>query len=754
MTALLLLKLTLLLLASLGVARLLRQAPASSRHRFWSGVFPALLALPFLALVLPAVHVPIPAAWIVSSTADDTAEERPASREAPRTAAIDRQPVSPDAAAVADGRTSLHQPMQPTAERPDLRTGLLAAWAIGTGVALAMLVLSLARVRILSLDSDVLGDPAWRTAADDIGSRLGLRRPVRLLLSSAVTTPMAGGVFRPSIFLPDASPAWSAECRDIVLAHEIAHLVRHDPLRHVLARLTLACYWFHPLAWIAGRHASIAREEACDEAVLSLGTRPSTYARVLLDFADAVTPRSAAIGALPMVQPSMLEKRLMAILNDDGRPAARRTALLPVLAVTALTLAAAVAQPGAIAPPAAVSQAVQSSQETVPELSSSPSQETVPEPSFSPSERVPSWAPGPQTEIRFEGQISLARAQGSGTPGAACASELPGDRSFNGSMTVAPDGMREIVGWRGNDRVIQRTFDGLRVCMVAEDVGERDSTDHPSHWIDYASRIVLATERQGSVLRLDIVRERGGSQRATWIVNGAIRPVDRAFEEWRRQTLAVLDTTWEVSALRGQVSSLRGEISSIRGERSSLLGEISSLRGEVSSMRGEMSSVRGQESSLRGEISSIQGHLSSLRGAISSENGAISSLHGSRYGSDPADRTRIAARIAEHDKEIERIEQEIRAYDADARVAAVEKEIAAFNADGKVAAIEARIKAFDLDARIAEVERRISALDVDRRIAAIERQVDALDADRRVSQLEARRREELKRLEAAIAAIR
>jgi beta-lactamase regulating signal transducer with metallopeptidase domain/predicted nucleic acid-binding Zn-ribbon protein len=743
MTALLLLKLTLLLLASLGVARLLRRAPASSRHRFWSGVFPALLALPFLALVLPAVHVPIPAAWIVSNTADDTAEGRPASREAPRAAAIDRQPLSSDAAAaVADGRTSLQQSLPATAERPDLRTVLLAAWAIGTGIALAMLVLSLARVRILSLDAEVLCDPAWRTAADDIGSRLGLRRPVRLLVSSAVTTPMAGGVFRPSIFLPDASPAWSAERRDIVLAHEIAHLVRHDPLRHVLARLTLACYWFHPLAWIAGRHASIAREEACDEAVLSLGTRPSTYARVLLDFADAVTPRSAAIGALPMVQPSMLEKRLTAILNGDGRPASRHAALLPVLGVTALTLAAAVAQPAAVAAPTVVQQAAQSPQEI------------VPEPSSSPSEVAPSWAPGPQTEIRFEGQISLARAQGSGTPGAACSSEQSGNQSFTGSTTISMDGVREMVGWRGADRVIQKVFDELRVCMLAEDVGERDSTDHPSHWIDYAGRIVLATDRRGSVQRLEIVRERGGSQRSTWLVNGKIRPVDRAFEEWRRQTLAVLDTTWEVSALRGQVSSLRGEISSIRGERSSLLGEISSLRGEVSSMRGEISSVRGQESSLRGEISSINGHLSSLRGAISSENGAISSLHASRYGSDSADRTRIAARVAEHDKEIERLEREIRVYDADARVAAVEKEIAAFNADSKVAAIDARIKAFDLDARIAEVERRITALDVDRRIATIEREIDALDADRRVSQLEARRRDELKRLEAAIAPVR
>jgi beta-lactamase regulating signal transducer with metallopeptidase domain len=452
MTALLLLKLTVLLVASLALARLLRQGPAVARHRFWSGVFVALLALPLLTFSLPGVDIPVPSRWMGRASFSSN-EPRP---QAPATIpTADRQAASHATDPSAATQVSASQQSTSHTFFPSLRIALLAVWAIGTGAALAMLLLSLARVHLLSQDSEEVSDPAWQNAAATIGARLGLTRRVRLLLNSAITTPMAGGVIRPSIYLPDSSPRWSSEQRDSVLAHEIAHLVRQDPLRHVLTRLTLACY-----------------------------------------------------------------------------------------------------------------------------------------------------------------------------------------------------------------------------------------------------------------------------------------------------------TTWEVSALHGRVSSLRGEISSIRGERSSLLGEISSLRGEMSSMHGEISSVRGHESSLRGEISSIRGHLSSLHGAISSENGAISSLHASRYGADAAERNRIAARVAEHDKEIARLEQEIRAYDADARVAAVEKEIAAYAADRKVAEIDARIKAFDLEAKVAAVERRIAALDVDRRIAAIEREIEALDASRRVAQLEDRRRQELKRLEAAITAIR
>ena len=171
---------------------------------------------------------------------------------------------------------------------------------------------------------------------------------------------MAGGVWRPAIFLPSSARAWSEEQRDLVLAHEIAHLAGHDPLRHVAARLAVALYWFHPLAWMAARQAAAAREQACDEAVLALGTRPSAYARVLLDLAESMQPSPAAFGALPMVQRSHLETRLMAILNDDVRAAgprqrAARGLVIPAIGVALCTLLLAAAQP-ASGPSAAVAR--------------------------------------------------------------------------------------------------------------------------------------------------------------------------------------------------------------------------------------------------------------------------------------------------------------------------------------------------------------------------------------------------------------
>jgi hypothetical protein len=599
---------------------------------------------------------------------------------------------------------------------------LLTAWLAGTLAAVSALLLSLFRVRRLARAAEPMGDAAWSVSATALAGRLGLRRPARLLVSARVGTPMAGGVWRPAIFLPASARAWSDERRDLVLAHEIAHLAGHDPLRHVAARLAVALYWFHPLAWMAARQAAAAREQACDEAVLALGTRPSAYARVLLELAESLQPSAAGLGALPMVQRAHLETRVMAILNDNVRAARQRGLMLPAFGVVIGTLVLAALQPSVRASAASVTITV-------------PPAGTV----------MPPAAP-----------VSRVRApQADPAPGSPCRWDVTRSESFFGTTSNRSVNGRDVileqVGTSGSDRIIQKNLGDLRVCMVAEDAGASTPSERPSQWPGRARRVVLESRRGTDVKRLEIATY-GTGQKVSWQVGGADRTFDAAAEQWRDRMLAVLDTTWEISSLRGQVSSLMGDISSLRGDESSLRGDISSLMGDVSSMRGDQSSIRGDESSLRGDISSIRGHLSSLQGSISSEQGSISSLRADGYRSD--DSARIRDAVTRHENEIARLEREIRAYNADAKVAAVQRQIDALDADKKVEAIEAQIKKFDLEGKVAAIEKQIAALDVAGKTAAIEKQIDTLDADRRTRQLEERRDEELKRLAAAIAAIR
>ena len=752
MDMMLLLKASVLLTAALAGARLLRGAPAATRHRLWSAAFAALLALPLLAFVVPALHVPVPAGWsaFAKASMDTPTSLADASARAPQPEAA-RVPNAPAVASQLFMDTAANIGSTAVADAfswPAPGIVLFAVWLAGTLAAVAALAVSLLRVRRLAAASADLCDPAWRVSADAIGTRLGLRRPARLLVNARVGTPMAGGVWRPVIFLPESARSWSADRRDIVLAHELVHTAGRDPLRHVAARLAVALYWFHPLAWLAAKQASLAREQACDAAVLALGTRPSDYARILLDFAETLGPSRTPLAAMPMVERSLLEKRLMAILTDDIRPAARRRLLVPALLVPGLTLALASAQPAAH-----TSSAPASSVEA-------PDPGTLPIPgAAAPAVRAPSVAPQPSVAppagrgIEFFDAV-LVGAQ----PDTACWSDSSANTSFHGSISMSDRGGRPVIyeqiGFRGADRVIQKSFGGLRVCALAEEAAGFDRDEKPSEWPGRARRVILEAHRGGQLQRLEIARQAGGRQRVTWQVGGVERPFDAAAEQWRERMFAALDATWEVSRLRGEVSTLRGEISTLRGEESTLRGEISTYRGEVSTLRGEISTIRGQESTLRGEISTVHGHVSSLRGQISAAQGAISSLRATRYGASDADRARIAERIKQQESEIEHLEREIQAYNQQAKIADIELKIKALDVEGKIAGIEKELVKFDVEAKVADTERRIRAIDVENKIAAIERKIAALDADRRVRQLEEKRDQEIKQLEAAVSVIK
>jgi len=708
---LLLLKASTLLIAALAAGLLLRRRAAADRHRLWSATFAGLLALPLLALALPGLRIPLPAPRPLPAFAAEGAAPMPRVAEAPRAAPAAHRGSSVPSAAPST---------EPAATRPlpSLRSVALAVWLAGVLAALAALLTALLRAHRVAKRAEVMDDPAWRDSASDLARRLGMRRAVRVLASPAVQTPMAGGLLRPTVFVPPTAREWPDELRAMVLAHEIAHLAGRDPLRKVLGRAALTLYWFHPLAWIAARQAAAACEQACDEAVLALGVRPSAYAGVLLHFADAAPPVLAG-AALPIVRRSSLEARLMAILNAPNRPAARRGIVLPAVAAAAVTVCIAAAQPTAppSTPAAALLRPVLAQSVAarpaaiVPAVTSAP---TPPAPAVTRQESC--WSRG--TGGTFSGTVSMS--------------------DDNGVSTIY-----ERSGRSGNEVIVQRSFGDLRVCARAE--GLRDDDALPSSWASRASRVVLETEQRGDVRQMNIT---GGQ--AAYTVNGAQRGVDASAQAWQSRLLALLDATWELSQLRGRESSLRGEIASIHGERSSLHGEIASLRGEVSSMRGQIASLRGEEAGMNGRIASIRGHLSSLQGQIASERGAIASLTASARSQTEADSDRISRRVAQHREAIRELEEEIRRYDVDSRVRAVEREMASLDVDRQVEAVERQIAQFNLESRVADVNRRIAALRVDESVAAIERQITALDAPRRIRALEARVAEALERLRAEL----
>ena len=751
---LLLLKATLLLGFAFAAVRWERTAPAVRRHGVWSATFLALLALPLLALSLPGIGIPVPAWNKANTTVQQLADPSGLTGSRGERGDVQQLGVSPRAPRLRvmhDGPSN--EALSATAVlvdkvgRTSLSTGQLfiVLWLAGVAAALLSLVRSLFRVRRLVATGRRLENSSWNQAARRIARQLGLDTVPWLVVSDGVAAPMAGNVGQPIVFLPADADQWDADRRDVVLTHEMTHLARKDPLRILAARIACALYWFHPLMWLAARRSTADCEQACDESVLALGIRPSVYARVLLDFApQANTPVPSV--TLPIVRRHRLENRVMAILSNPGAaprrtPSPRRT-MLTALGSMALIASVAAARPAAVEAVTESESAAPAPELRQPEATPAPElrqPEAAPAPELGQPEAAPVSAARPPAPLVSEASVPAAPPMAS--QDGSCWNTYARVRGFTGSSsTTYGDRLIQRVGRVGRERVAQMTFGELRVCMVTVGYEGPDDAETPSEWVGHADRIIMETERDNDVRRLEID---GG--RSTWSINGRSAAIDEDAGAWRRAMLDLLDTSWEMSTLRGRESSLRGEISSVQGERSSLLGEISSLRGEVSSMLGEISSLRGEESSLRGEISSIRGHESSLRGQISSERGSISSLESQRWERG-VDRDAINARIRRHEDNIRDIERELDRYDTEGRVRAVERRIATLDTDRKVEAVERRIREFDVERKVAEVERELGKLDVDGQVRGIESEIRGLDVDSRVRDMSVQRDAALNRL--------
>jgi beta-lactamase regulating signal transducer with metallopeptidase domain len=217
-----------------------------------------------------------------------------------------------------------------------------------------------------------------------------------LVSSDRVSSPLSWGV-SPGFIVIDPGSLAERHAAPAILAHELAHLRRHDWVFLVLSRLALALFWFNPLVWRL--HAVLAErsEEAADAAALETVDR-TLYAKTLVRLAAHPMPRAATAMA---ADARTLKTRIACIMTNTS---ARRRPLTVALTVTALAVVATplaavglshqawVAPPAPPAPPAPMSVApVPPAPPAPPE----PMADVPPEPPVAP---VPPAPPAPPAE--------------------------------------------------------------------------------------------------------------------------------------------------------------------------------------------------------------------------------------------------------------------------------------------------------------------------------------------------------------------
>ena len=209
---------------------------------------------------------------------------------------------------------------------------LVALWASGAGLlSLRMLGGALWLRRVCREARSEAG--AWQARVDALARRLGVRRAVALRLTADGDGPATTGWWRPVILLPAAvAMHLPADLLEALLAHELAHVRRHDYLINLLQRLVETLLFYHPVVWWLSHRIRIERELVADDlAATALGDRRR------LAVALATLDRLAAAPRSPFPLPAFAQAahggHLMSRIQQLVRPSRRAIggAVLPPL---------------------------------------------------------------------------------------------------------------------------------------------------------------------------------------------------------------------------------------------------------------------------------------------------------------------------------------------------------------------------------------------------------------------------------------
>jgi beta-lactamase regulating signal transducer with metallopeptidase domain len=125
---------------------------------------------------------------------------------------------------------------------------------------------------------------ALQSAARRLMRRLHIGRAVRLLESTSVAVPTVIGWLKPVVLLPASAMAGLAPNQmEAILAHELAHIRRHDYIVNLFQTAVETLLFYHPAVWWLSRRIRAERENCCDDLAVSLCGDPVAYAAALAE---------------------------------------------------------------------------------------------------------------------------------------------------------------------------------------------------------------------------------------------------------------------------------------------------------------------------------------------------------------------------------------------------------------------------------------------------------------------------------------
>lgn len=207
------------------------------------------------------------------------------------------------------------------------RTLAFGAFVAAATLGFGRLFAGMACVASLRRRSTPLHEAQLTELTNILCAELGCSSTVALGESQRLTTAATIGWTNPLVLLPGTWRRWSPRELRAVLAHEIAHVQRRDFASHLLAQVSLALHFYHPLVhWLLHR-LRLEQELAADAAAARLAGGPQSYLATLAGLALAQPAARSAWPVHAFVPTRHMFLRRIEMLRDRRMPAAASRAI-------------------------------------------------------------------------------------------------------------------------------------------------------------------------------------------------------------------------------------------------------------------------------------------------------------------------------------------------------------------------------------------------------------------------------------------
>jgi bla regulator protein blaR1 len=167
---------------------------------------------------------------------------------------------------------------------------IVSLWILGSFALFVRLIFAFIFVNKVKNSSQNTTNASLENLVETLKVKMGMQQAIGIKESKAVNLPMMMGVLKPMILIPASLLTGLSNSQlEVIIAHELAHIKRHDYLLNGVQSLIEVLYFFHPAMWLLSAQIRIERENCCDDMAIAACGNKILLAKTLVQLQETMT---------------------------------------------------------------------------------------------------------------------------------------------------------------------------------------------------------------------------------------------------------------------------------------------------------------------------------------------------------------------------------------------------------------------------------------------------------------------------------